>query len=196
MDHFWSYSLSPPSFSPPSLLNQTENPNRESSPAAAASFTRPPDLRFHFRFFVCVSFSSPALFLVEGDVCLRFRSGALLSGLGFSVAGVAWGRLLPASGSVSVWCTVTGNFPVTKTSFSEHGGACCTVKRLVGLVSLLALSGGEWGCVWCWGYGLAGFRLCRLLSAYSEDPPSSSPVVVARRVSSVVVSLGSLSVFS
>ena len=41
--------------------------------------------------------------------------------------------------------------------------------------------------MWCWGYGLAGFRLCRLLSAYSEDPPSSSPVVVARRCSSVVL---------
>ena len=41
--------------------------------------------------------------------------------------------------------------------------------------------------MWCWGYGFAGSRLSHLLFAYSEDPPSSSPLVVMRRVSLVVI---------
>ncbi|KAF2612689.1 hypothetical protein F2Q70_00012926 [Brassica cretica] len=71
----------------------------------------------------------------EGVASFRLRSDAppvrsrLLSG---------WSHLRTASSGVGVnlclpWCS--DSFPVTKTCFSEHGGACCAVRRLVGLVS-------------------------------------------------------------
>ncbi|KAF3547650.1 hypothetical protein DY000_02009284 [Brassica cretica] len=71
----------------------------------------------------------------EGVASFRLRSDAppvrsrLLGG---------WSHLRTASSGVGVnlclpWCS--DSFPVTKTCFSEHGGACCAVKRLVGLVS-------------------------------------------------------------
>ena len=84
---------------------------------------------------VSVSLLSLSLFSAEGVASSRLRSDAppvrsrLLGG---------WSHLRTASSGVGVslclpWCS--DSFPVTKTCFSEHGGACYAVKRLVGLVS-------------------------------------------------------------
>ncbi|KAF3502409.1 hypothetical protein F2Q69_00045099 [Brassica cretica] len=78
---------------------------------------------------------SLSLFSAEGVACLCLRSGAPPVRSRFFGG---WSRLRTASFGVGVSLCLSwrsGSFPVTKTCFSEHGGACCAVKRLVGLVS-------------------------------------------------------------
>ncbi|KAF3540459.1 hypothetical protein F2Q69_00020859 [Brassica cretica] len=134
-------------------------------------------------------FSAEELCFFVANLVLR------CSDLGFSVVGVAGGRLLP-SGSFSIWRGVTGSFSVKKVRISEPGGTCCAVKCLVGLISLPAASGGFrrwwsrrsafrvslwlgvdvlWRIWFVIALAIALFRLQALGLALVESPPEDCP---------------------